>query len=159
MDRATLVNRVAAGYAGFVERLSRATATGHSLSLETSDDPTLDLLNHILVHQERMLTWLEESLSAGQPLDTQPYDMPEPELDALNERIKLEGRGRSARDLAERLDQVHQRVLSFVESASVEFLFDAQRWHLRGGEPLWMAVAANTYEHYDEHARELGRAA
>lgn len=157
MDRAILLNRVAAGHAVFIERLRRATAAGHSLSLETGDDATVDLVNHILVHQERMLTWLEESLSAGQPLDTQPYDMPEAELDALNERIQLEGRGRSASDLAVRLNKVHQRVLNFVGSASVEFLFNAQRWHLRGGEPLWMAVAANTYEHYDEHARELQR--
>ena len=150
MDQQSLLDRVDAGHRAFVERVSGSSAP----SLEADDTPPIDLLQHIVVHQERMLAWLEESLQSGHPVEGQPYDMPEPELNALNERILNEGRGRTVGDLLASLDQIHRRVLHFVDSAPDAFLFDAQRWSLRGGEPLWMAVAANTYEHYEEHAHE-----
>jgi hypothetical protein len=39
-----------------------------------------------------------------------------------------------------------------VEGASEEGL---QRVKLQGGEALWQAVAANTFEHYQEHGQDI----
>ncbi len=155
MDRSSLLDRVQSSHSAFVECVNRSTVGGLRASLANDDPALVDVLNHILIHQERMLTWLEESLVAGGPVDCQPYEMPEAELNALNETIKAEGRGRAADELMASLDRVQRRVLDFVGAAPEAFLFGSERWRLRGGEPLWMAVAANTYEHYDEHLNEL----
>jgi hypothetical protein len=42
-----------------------------------------------------------------------------------------------------------------VETSPEEDILDTRRFQLLGGEPLWAAIAANTFEHYEEHGKDL----
>ena len=85
----------------------------------------------------------------------QPYAMPDEELDQLNEQIYQENLNQSLDDVMQALEETHAESLKLVETSPEEDLLDAGRFRLLGGEPLWAAIAANTYEHYEEHGRDI----
>jgi hypothetical protein len=113
------------------------------------------MLAHILVHEERMLRWVDERLGGRIPLAPQPYAMPEAELAELNRQIYEQNRDCPLEDVLAELDEFHALALDLVRGAAERDLTDPARFPLAGGEPLWEAVAANTYEHYEEHSRDL----
>jgi hypothetical protein len=111
-----------------------------------------DLLLHIVVHQQRMIYWVEERLRGRVPAAPQPYAMPEDELARVNQQIYLENRNTPLASALAELEKSHRQALAMVESASEDGL---QRVKLQGGEALWQAVAANTFEHYQEHGQDI----
>lgn len=151
--RADLLDAIQTGYASFRRWLEQVDEKRFAKPGALGNWSVADMLAHILVHEQRMVQWLAESLCAGRPVGPQPFDMPEPELTALNAEIHAENRGRNVPDLLRALDVAHHKVLELVDAAPEEFLFDQSRFHLRNGEPLWEAVAANTIDHYAEHRR------
>ncbi|HEY9074908.1 MAG TPA: ClbS/DfsB family four-helix bundle protein [Anaerolineaceae bacterium] len=114
-----------------------------------------DLLAHIAVHEERMLEWLRARLRGEQPAAPQPYALPAPLIDEINEQIYQEHAATPLAEVLERFSEVHRRVQDWLASASEADLFDPLRYRLDGGEPLWAAVAANTCDHYAEHGADL----
>jgi len=114
-----------------------------------------DTMAHILIHEQRMIQWMKERLRGGYPLLPQPYAMPDDELDRLNERIYQENHDRSLGDILHQLDQTHAEALTLVETSIEEDILDPYRFHLEGGEPLWEAIAANTFWHYEEHGQDI----
>jgi hypothetical protein len=114
-----------------------------------------DTVAHIVVHEQRMLQWMNEKVGGKQPTMFQPYAMPADELDQLNEEIYQENLDRSLDDVIHSLEQTHTEALRFVETSTAEDILDTGRLQLLGGEPLWAALAANTFEHYEEHGKDL----
>ena len=114
-----------------------------------------DIVVHIVVHEQRMLKWMVETLQGGTPVEYQPYDSPEEQLDALNRQIYLENFNRSWNDVLKDWEAIHVKTLEWIRSVDEEALFDPGRFHLRNGEPLWVVVAAITYAHCDEHGWDI----
>jgi hypothetical protein len=81
--------------------------------------------------------------------------MPDAELDQLNEQIYQENRDRPLEDVMQALDETHAEALHLVADSSEADLFDPNRFRLHGGEPIWEAIAANTFDHYEEHGRDI----
>ncbi len=116
-----------------------------------------DIVAHIVLHEQRMLAWMAERLRGEMPLAPQPYAMPDEELDQLNEQIFQENRHRALPDILNDLDKTHAEALAFVAVVAEQDLIDEHRFHLQGGGPLWEAIAANTCNHYAEHAQDIRR--
>jgi hypothetical protein len=114
-----------------------------------------DIVAHITVHEQRMLKWLDETLKGENPSEYQPYDSPDEQLNALNHQIYLDHLNRSWKDVLADWESTHRQTLAWTNSADDDALFDSSRFHLLGGEPLCTAVAANTYEHCEEHGRDI----
>lgn len=114
-----------------------------------------DILAHIVVHEQRMLQWIAERMPGGMPAAFQPYGMPDAELAGLNERIYQENRDREWLDVLQDWETTYAHILAFVEAADEEDLMSGQRFRLQEGEPLSAAVAANTFEHYEDHSRDI----
>jgi hypothetical protein len=114
-----------------------------------------DTAAHILVHEQRMIAWMRARLYGAAPPLPQPYAMPDAELDNLNEQIYQENRDRPLEDVMQALDETHAEALHLVADSSEADLFDPSRFRLQAGKPLWEAVAANTFSHYEEHGQDI----
>ena len=87
----------------------------------------------------------------------QPYDMPDDALNELNEQIYQENLNRTLENVLCDLDKTHAEALRLVEAGKEEDILNPNRFQLRGGEPLWEAIAANTFWHYEEHGEDIRR--
>jgi hypothetical protein len=155
MNQRSLVKAIRSGYARFRKLLAGLDPAQIAAPAEAGEWSVKDTLAHILVHEERMLRWIDERLSGRLPAAPQPYGMPDERLDEINRRIFEENRDLPLDEILAGLDEFHALALELVRGAAERDLFDPTRFQLEGGEALWQAVAANTYEHYQEHARDL----
>lgn len=114
-----------------------------------------DSVAHIVVHERRMIQWMKERLPGKHPVMPQPYDMPDDELDKLNEQIYQENLNRPLDDVIRDLDKIQAESLRLVETSPEDDILNPDRFQLQGGEPLWEAIAANTFWHYEEHGQDI----
>ena len=155
MSKSKLIEWIVCGHGVFKAMLAELSPEQMLLSGVIGDWSVKDILMHIVVHEQRMLDWLEERLRGSMPETPQPYDMQEDELAVLNRQIHLENMDNPLDDALYELDRLNERALGAVIRAAEADLIDSSRFCLKNGEPLWEAVAANTYEHYEEHSRDI----
>ncbi len=154
MSKPSLLEKIQNGYRLFKELFAE-------LDVQQMDQPCAigkwsvkDTLAHIVVHERWMIQWITIRLEGGHP-SLQPYAMPDEDLDQLNEQIYQENLSVSLDEVMRDLEITHARALKVVETSAEEDILDSNRFQLQGGEPLWYAIAANTFEHYEEHARDI----
>lgn len=155
MSKSKLLELIQDGYRLFKAMLAELSDEQMTEAGVTGEWSVKDILAHIVVHQQRMIRWLEESLRGIVPEMAQPYGMPEDDLAEVNEQIYLENRDRPLTQVLSDLDESCAQALAVVRAAVEEDLIDTSRFRLQGGEPLWEAVAANTFWHYEEHGRDI----
>lgn len=152
MNKSTLIQQITNGYQLFQALLADISEQRMLEPGVVGQWSIKDLLLHIVVHQQRMICWVQERLRGRVPAAPQPYAMPEDELAGVNQQIYLENRATPLNSALAELEKSHRQALAMVERASEDGL---QRVKLQGGEALWQAVAANTFEHYQEHGQDI----
>jgi hypothetical protein len=113
-----------------------------------------DILAHITDWEKRMVQWIEESLQGQTPEQPAP-GMTWDDLDKLNEQTYLANKDRPLSAVLTEFDDSYQQSLKVVEALTEEELLDPNRFEWRGGKPLWYMIAANTWEHYQEHRETI----
>ncbi|HEX2996081.1 MAG TPA: ClbS/DfsB family four-helix bundle protein [Anaerolineales bacterium] len=154
MSKEELSESIQSGYNTFKELLSKFDTEQLNKPGAVGKWSIKDTVAHIVVHEQRMIWWMKERLSGKCPALPQPYAMPDDELNELNEQIYQDNLDRTWDDILRDLEAVHVEALQLVETSAEEDLFDPDRFHLQTGEPLWEAIAANTFSHYEEHSRD-----
>jgi len=151
MDRQTLLTNLHAGR----ERLAAALAQMDEARMV---EPVLyglwsvkDLLAH-LGFWEHHIVAAYRTLQRGDVPDPGPD---EASLHATNARVFAEHRGRPLADVQREEQEAYQALLSLVEAAPEDDLFDPHRFAWTRGHPLAELIANNSYEHYDEHLQDL----
>jgi hypothetical protein len=109
-----------------------------------------DLLAHLTVWETRMVEWIGQSLRGEVPERPAP-GMTWDDLDRLNEETYLLYKDRSLSEALSDFHTTYRRAMEVVSSLQERDLLDPQRFAWRQGAPLWHMVAANTWEHYQEH--------
>lgn len=66
-------------------------------------------------------------------------------------------RTRHIDDVLADMERTHIALVDAVDRLPEEALFDARRFPWTGGEPLLVAIAGDTYEHYSEHLCNIQR--
>jgi hypothetical protein len=155
MSKAGLLDRIRVGHELFKALLAELGDEQLTQAGVIGEWSVKDILVHIVVHEQRMLQWMAERMFVGTPVAFQPYGMPDPELAEVNERIYQENRDREWVNVLQDWDQAYAHTLAFVEAAAEEDLMGTHRFQLQGGEALGEAVAANTFEHCEEHSRDI----
>ena len=155
MSEARLLESIQNGYSLFKELLSKFNDEQMNRPGAVGKWSVKDTVAHIVVHEQRMIQWMRERLQGNHPVAPQPYAIPDDDLDRLNEQIYQENRNRSLDDVILDLDKAHVDSLRLVETSLEEDILNPDRFHLQGGEPLWEAIAANTFWHYEEHGRGI----
>ncbi len=113
-----------------------------------------DIMAHITDWERRMVGWIDDSLHGEVPQRPAP-GMTWDNLDQLNEQIYLSNRDRDLRDVSADFHRSYENALASVEALTEEDLTDPQRFAWREGTPLWHLVAANMWEHYQEHRESI----
>lgn len=148
-----MINLIQEEYNKFLELIQQ-------FSPESIDSPgvvgfwsTKDILAHITTHQRWTIKWLEKIGEDADPGLPQPYDNNEDDLAVINSQIFKENRTRDFHKILSDLDQCHQDMLAIIRTMTGAELNDQRI--LRNAEPVWQAIAANTYGHYREHGQEI----
>jgi hypothetical protein len=157
MSKSLLLESIQNGYSLFKELLAEIDPEQMSEPGAVGKWSVKDTVAHIVVHEQRMIQWMKERLVGNHPATPQPYAMPDKELNELNEQIYEENRNRSLEEMMRDLNKSHAEVLVLVKTSTEEDLLDSTRFQLEGGEPLWEAIAANTFSHYEEHGQDIRR--
>ncbi len=157
MSKSKLLQSIQSGYGNFKELLTEIDREQICQPGAVGKWSIKDTVAHIVVHEQRMIQWMEERLGGGHPLAFQPYAMPDDELNKLNEQIYQENLNRTLDDVLYDLDKTHAEALRLVETSKEEDILNPSCFQLQGGEPLWEAIAANTFWHYEEHGRDIKR--
>jgi pimeloyl-ACP methyl ester carboxylesterase len=113
-----------------------------------------DMLSHIAAWERRCARWLADSLRGEVP------ERPEPgvtwdQMDDLNERDFLRAQ---AETLQEAWDDYHRSYLELfdvVNAMPEEDFGEAHRFSWWEGRPISDVIAANSFEHYREHAEQI----
>src|SRR5512138_1230907 len=155
MCKAQLLESIETGYAGFQELLAGIEPDQMIRPGAVGKWSVKDTVAHIVIHEQRMLRWMQVRLSGKQPEGPQPYNMPDDELEALNESIYQENLDRSLQDVLHDLEETHRASRALVQESREEDLVDPACLQLLAGEPLWEAIAANTFWHYAEHGEDI----
>ncbi len=157
MSKAKLLESIQNGYRLFKELLAQLDQEQMNQPGAVGKWSVKDTVAHIVVHEQRMIQWMKERLCGELPVMPQPYAMPDDELNELNEQIYEENLNRALEDVLDDLDQTHAEALRLVEESREEDLLDPRRFQLKEGQPLWEAIAANTFWHYEEHGEDIRR--
>ncbi|HET9913928.1 MAG TPA: ClbS/DfsB family four-helix bundle protein [Anaerolineales bacterium] len=155
MNKSKLRESIQNGYHLFKELLAEFDAEQMQRPGAVGKWSVKDIVAHIVVHEQRMIQWMNERLCGKHPVMFQPYAMPDDKLEQLNEEIYFGNLNRPLDDILRDLDKTHLEALRLVETSTEEDLLDPARFQLLGGEQLWEAIAANTFEHYEEHGRDI----
>ncbi len=155
MSKTTLLESIQNGYDSFKELLAEIDPAQMCQPGAVGKWSVKDTLAHIVVHEQRMIQWMKERLCGELPAMPQPYAMPDDKLNELNEQIYQENLDTTLEDVLGDLDRTHAESLKLVEESREEDLLDHHRFQLQGGEPLWEAIAANTFWHYEEHGQDI----
>ena len=113
-----------------------------------------DLLAHIVDWEQRMIQWIDESLTGIVP-QRPAQDMTWDDLDRLNEQTYLANKDRALDEVMSASKESYSRSLDLIQNLTDEDLFDGARFAWREGDPLWHMVAANTWWHYKEHREQV----
>jgi hypothetical protein len=115
-----------------------------------------DIMAHITDWERRMVGWIVESLRGEVPQRPAP-GMNWDNLDRLNQQTYMLNRDRELGDVLAEFQRSYEGALRTVEALTEDDLIDPQRFEWRGGDPMWHMVAANTWEHYEEHRESMDR--
>jgi hypothetical protein len=135
-----------------LDQLSEAQMTQPGVE---NDWSVKDILAHITDWEKRMMQWIEESLQGQTPEQPAP-GMTWDDLNKLNEQTYLANKDRPLNEVLVDFHDSYQQSLKVIEALTEEDLLDPNRFEWREGRPLWYTIAANTWEHYQEHRGGIG---
>lgn len=125
---------------------------------------TKDSLVHLVDWEKMMMGWLTQSLQGAQVKRFVPgfqYDSEaerEPTMEKLNAHLYEQGKNRPLDDVMSDFRATHRAILDFVTQMSETDIFDPNRFAWRNGSPAFDTIAANTFQHYDEHREWIAEA-
>lgn len=115
-----------------------------------------DEVAHVTFWEGRVLAVMQAALSGEEPPHP-PLVGDWAKIEELNSAVLEESRRRAFDDVLADMTRTHEMFVRAVEQLSDDDLFDARRFAWTGGEPLAVAVAGDSYEHYPEHIRNIQR--
>lgn len=154
MDKANVLETMQAERAkldGLLATLSAEQMCQTALEHEWS---VKDVLAHIATWERRCVNWIQAGLRGERP------DKPEKgytweELDTLNEKTFLGNRERTLDDVQADSHLAYQQLLEQVQALSEDDITNPQRFPWTDGRGLIPFIAANSYEHYQEHFEQI----
>ena len=112
-----------------------------------------DMLAHIASWHHRLLKWLEAAVQNEEPAISGPDNVEE--MDKLNAQFYQENKSRSLDEVLADFRISYQHIFDIVQAMPEEDLISPHRFAWSKGEPLWQAIAGDTYEHYREHIQQI----
>ncbi len=152
MTKADLLSLIQAGYARLDATLSQIADDRMSQTGVEEGWSIKDLLAHISWWQRRLIQLLQNAAQGEQApsLLAAGEDWPTA-IDRVNAEVHAANHDRPLSAIRAELEQSFQDTLATIGALSEQDLFDPQGFERIIGRPVADVIAANTYEHYQEH--------
>ena len=153
MDKTSILNEMSTSYAALEEILVPLDKTQYSTEGVIPGWSIKDMLAHIASWHHRLLTWLDAAVRNQEPTLSGPDSVEE--MDALNAQFYQENKSRPLDEVLVDFRITHQQIMDIVQPMPEDDLMSPHRFAWSKGEPLWQAIAGDTYEHYREHIAQI----
>lgn len=115
-----------------------------------------DELAHVTFWEARLLAIMRAALAGEEPPHPSLVGNAE-KIDTMNADIFTASRQRGLDTVLAEMAETHAAFVRAVEQLADDALFDAGHFPWAGGEPLAVAIAGDSYEHYPKHTRNIQR--
>ncbi len=112
-----------------------------------------DMIAHLSAWQGRPIAWLQAVRDGTRPQPT-PWKQGLTE-EEINEWIWQTNRERPLPAVLDESTRTHQELMGLLRSTADEALMPPKRYNWMGERSIVEGIAANTYEHYQEHAAQI----
>jgi hypothetical protein len=152
-DKASILNEMRTNYAALEEILKPLDKTQMTTEGVIPGWSIKDILAHIASWHYRLLTWLDAAIRNVEPIISGPDSVEE--MDALNAQFYQENKSRSLDEVLTDFRTTHRQIMEIIQTMREEDLISPQRFAWTQGRPLWHLIAGDTYEHYQEHLKQI----
>ncbi|GEM_PF-234926 len=154
--KSDLLYRIADGYAALTATIDAVPPGEMTLPALHGGWSIKDEVAHLTFWEARVLTVLHAALADEAPPHP-PLVGDAEKIAVMNDEVFEASRHRSMDDVLADMDRTHAAFVRAVKELPDDAIFDAHRFAWMGGEPLMVAIAGDTYEHYPEHIRNIQR--
>lgn len=144
MDHRQLLAKIDRSWAALVETYAGLTEAQMTQSGVTGDWSVKDILGHVTTWEEEALKHLPHVLAGKRP---PKYSDLYGGIDAFNALKAEENRKLSLGEVLARFDEVHGRLLAYLETAPAEQIATETRFRRR--------IRLDTYSHYPIHTQAI----
>ena len=153
VDKTSILNKMSISYAALEEILTSLDKTQYFTEGVIPGWSIKDILAHITSWHHRLLMWLDAAVRNEEPTISGPDNVEE--MDALNAQFYQENKSLPLDEVLSDFRTTHQHIMDIVQAMPEEDLISPHRFAWSKGEPLWQAIAGDTYEHYREHIEQI----
>ena len=154
MDKASLLAMIQSDRAQLDKLLATLSAEQMCQATLENQWSVKDVLAHIAAWEQRCVGWIQAGLRGERP-DKPDTGFTWEVVDKLNEQTFRENQERPLDDIQAAYRQAHQQILEQAQALSEDDLMNPQRFAWTDGRNLVPYIAANTYEHYQEHVEQI----
>ncbi len=144
VSREKVLQRLARAWDSLVESYAGLSAGDLMEPGVTGAWSVRDIIAHVTWWEEEALTHLPLVLAGGRP---PRYSVTYGGIDAFNAKMTAQRRGLSLADVLRRRDDVHRRLIAYLEGVPEDQLGGETRFRRR--------LRLDTYGHYPKHARAI----
>lgn len=154
--KSDLLYRIADGYAAWAATIDAAPPREMTLPDLHGGWSIKDEVAHVTAWEARVLAVLHAVLAGDAPPHP-PLVGDAQKIEVMNAEIFNASRRRALDDVLADMERMHAAFARAVEELSDDAIFDPHHFAWMKGEPLLVAIAGDTYEHYPEHMRNILR--
>jgi hypothetical protein len=152
-NKTSILNEMSTSYAALEDILASLNKTQYFTEGVIPGWSIKDILAHIACWHHRLLKWLEAAVRNEEPAISGPDNVEE--MDKLNAQFYQENKSRSLDEVLADFRTSYQYIFDIVQAMPEEDLISPHRFVWSKGEPLWQAIAGDSYEHYREHIKQI----
>ncbi len=150
MDRDRLLRLIRDTWNDFADRIAPLPDDQLVQPGAQGDWSVKDIMAHIAWWERRMLHWIDHGFGGDRP---EPMDWGD--VDRVNAETYEVNRARPLADVRAEWQATHAAMDSRVASLSDDDVARADRFSFLEGEPLWIPIAHNTFDHYPRHGARI----
>lgn len=144
MNKEQLLGKIDAAWSSFQETHAGLNDAQMTQPGVTGDWSVKDILGHVTVWEEEALKHLPHILEGKRP---PKYSDLYGGIDAFNAQKTAENHKRSLSEVLARMDEVHARLVAYIEAAPDEQITSETRFRRR--------IRLDSYSHYPVHTRAI----
>ena len=153
LDKAKLLIEIRTNYAALEDLLAPLNQTQMTTEGIMADWSIKDILAHIAAWHRRLLEWLHAAIQNEEPTISGPDSVEE--MDTLNAHFYIESMFRPLNEVWTDFCTTYQQIMDIILAMPEDDLITSGRFFWLKGEPLWQVIAGDTYEHYQEHTKQI----
>ncbi|MGI8858036.1 MAG: ClbS/DfsB family four-helix bundle protein [Thermomicrobiales bacterium] len=154
--KSDLLFRIADGYGALAATVDAMPPRELTLPTLHGGWSVKDEVAHVTFWEARVLTVMQATLAGEEPPHS-PLVGDAAKIEVLNAEVLAASQQRNLDDVLADMARTHAAFVHAVEHLPDDALFGARYFPWAGGDPLAVAIAGDTYEHYLEHIRNIQR--